>query len=528
MTSILSFLKKALLTASFLSSFHVFATVHVIDISTGIDNNGLTPIYTTPDDDWTVKLPPPATSFIPVYCGTGTPLGYSTYIGKDPNVRWVVPKGHPLAPYLLPSGEHNDGPVGVYEYRMTFDFNPCEVQSITFNLDHIGGDNNIFEILLNGTSFPVNYGWNPFTNGATINASSASLLSGTNEIIVKLNNTEKYFGLEINGNLTIVDNSPSLSLGISYNNGVLSGSSNDVGNHFWEVFCAPNATTGPYSLVASFNTTSFTFSGNCGCYYVRHNFDNACGNICTAQTICEADCELDECSVSAPTGLQVTHLSSFQSQFTWNPVWGAVSYVLEISPNDPACCGGNQMFITAPFVFPVASNSEIIDFSQILWPWGNGGTGGETSVRCFSWRVRAVCANGSMSNYSQSMCSNPGSGEPWLRPAKTGSSMTEDSGNEMLQGTDGNIGGFNAAEAVIFPNPAKESVEINVRGLQSETINIQILDATGKVVKTIKNLRTENGQISKQLNVESFDKGTYLIQISSDGNTVMTERLVVE
>jgi len=508
------------------------AATHVIDVSTGIDDyNQLIAIYTTPDDDWTVKLPNTSV-FIPTYCGTGTPLFYSTYPGKDPSVRWICPLGTSLWPFLLPSGEHNDAPVGIYEYKMTFDVNVGEVQSAEFNFEHIGGDNNIFEILVNGNPYPVNYGFNPFSNGVTLPIVSTDISSGTNTIIVRVNNTEKYTGMEINGNLTIVDNSADPNFWLTYTNGVLQGNSNDNGSQEWNVYCTPNGNTGPYTLVGTFDAPSFTMDGTCKCYYVTHTSTNDCGQVCSAQSICTFECGENECNLSTPTGLGLTHIDASHDQFWWNPVPGAVSYVLVLSLGDPTCCGwpgGDAMPAPPVVTFPVTFNSETVDLDQLPWPLIADGVPG-----CYSWYVYAVCADGSSSMTSALKCSSDdGSGIPDERPGAStpnGATGYNGAGHTTVGSSLGNAvpGSSEGASMQVYPNPASEAVTIGVKAIGNGKVNISIVDINGRIVKTFNNLAAANGTLSLTWDAGSLDNGIYLVKVITPDNQVLTQNLVVK
>ena len=80
----------------------------------------------------------------------------------------------------------------------------------------------------------------------------------------------------------------------------------------------------------------------------------------------------------------------------------------------------------------------------------------------------------------------------------------------------------------IFPNPANKSINIilNKNINTNDKISIDIYDLIGKKVLSadIKNLN--NNQIS--LPTENLKQGVYLVSISKNGNTVTTNRLMIE
>ena len=79
-------------------------------------------------------------------------------------------------------------------------------------------------------------------------------------------------------------------------------------------------------------------------------------------------------------------------------------------------------------------------------------------------------------------------------------------------------------EAVfVYPNPAKEFINVEFSGLSDENIRIEIIDVFGKVVQK-ENRKNENGIFN--LNVRSLAAGYYLLKISS-GNSVIQKKIII-
>ena len=79
-------------------------------------------------------------------------------------------------------------------------------------------------------------------------------------------------------------------------------------------------------------------------------------------------------------------------------------------------------------------------------------------------------------------------------------------------------------EAVfVYPNPAKEFINVEFSGLSDENISIEIIDVFGKVVQK-ENRKNENGIFN--LNVSSLAAGYYLLKISS-GNSVIQKKIII-
>ena len=72
-----------------------------------------------------------------------------------------------------------------------------------------------------------------------------------------------------------------------------------------------------------------------------------------------------------------------------------------------------------------------------------------------------------------------------------------------------------AIKALVYPNPAKEKVTID--GI--ETAEVQVYNALGQVVKTVRN--------SNEINVSNLTEGVYLLRIMDAKGVSQTERITV-
>lgn len=77
----------------------------------------------------------------------------------------------------------------------------------------------------------------------------------------------------------------------------------------------------------------------------------------------------------------------------------------------------------------------------------------------------------------------------------------------------------------IFPNPATFDLTLKFNTKKSININISVLDLIGKVIYA-EEFNSKSGQNIKNININDFDNGTYLIKIQN-GNDVITKRFVV-
>lgn len=484
-------------------------SAQVFDLSTGIVNGSNPPAMQallSYDDTWTVKEPGSPT-FQPVPCGSGNLDGYGySYTGHNPNVRW-------LSPYLSPIGEHTSAaPDGYYYYRMEFELPQiCSVSSTAsamVRFSHIGGDNLIDQLIVNGgTPFPMSHAFGP-TWGPDSMDIAGYLVSGVNEIQLRLNNYGSFMGIELEGNLTISGFTyldPSFC--VSVNGSTVTASPNSPGNHTWEVYSSPTGNPGTYTYLNTYYTESLNFNipGSGPCYYIKHKYEGECGSACSAQTVCSVSCEMPphgQCDLTPPTNLQ---FDASSNKFSWDPVPGAVSYIIELFPWDPACCRttiGDIMQYYPPLTIPVGGTSYILnphDFGTRFLPW------------CFSWRVKAVCENGA-TTVSETKCAQLyeiGWGD---KSATLGTAATDPS----------------RASVDVFPNPTQDMVDFVIQTSHEVSFNIFVYDIGGRLVKTFGEQNTSANKAVVRWDAESLGAGVYMIVVTTSDKQTITKKLVVE
>jgi len=78
-------------------------------------------------------------------------------------------------------------------------------------------------------------------------------------------------------------------------------------------------------------------------------------------------------------------------------------------------------------------------------------------------------------------------------------------------------------EISVYPNPAKETLNLNLIPIQNANPVVFIMDVFGKTVKTINNI-TES---TLKINTSNYPKGVYFIKIMSDNGTVI-KKVIIE
>ncbi|MFK7905484.1 MAG: YHYH protein [Chitinophagales bacterium] len=82
---------------------------------------------------------------------------------------------------------------------------------------------------------------------------------------------------------------------------------------------------------------------------------------------------------------------------------------------------------------------------------------------------------------------------------------------------------FNSLEVGVFPNPATDLIAIQIGGLVSEDLQVDLMDITGRVVNSSK---IKKGSTTAYFDVQTVYEGTYFIVISSNGYQT-TQKVIV-
>ncbi|OUR98138.1 hypothetical protein A9Q86_13845 [Flavobacteriales bacterium 33_180_T64] len=191
------------------------------------------------------------------------------------------------------------------------------------------------------------------------------------------------------------------------------------------------------------------------------------------------ECETKECDgLTAPSNLQANG-----SNLTWDPVPGAVSYII----NSPSvikidCCN------TGVSIMPITTT-----LSTYALPLG-------LQSKCFVWQVTAICADGTQSPVSVQACHLP-----------TMITHETEGGKERI---------------VIYPNPNKGHVDIKVDLEGSSVIELEIYRYDGLLVKTIKKEKTDTEILRFGLELD-LPTGLYLFNFKTK-NGIISKRIIIE
>ena len=188
----------------------------------------------------------------------------------------------------------------------------------------------------------------------------------------------------------------------------------------------------------------------------------------------------EKCEVTAPTNLQVVG-----STLTWNPVPGAIAYIVS-SPGGGIKiidCGCNKY--NGVSIAPVTVNTNSYALPSSL------------KESCFVWQVTAICKSKEKSPISKQACYNgPKKGEKDI--------------------------------VSIYPNPNKGNMNIKIDTENDSNITLNVYKFDGTLIKTINNLKTESGHLDFNLNLQSrLNSGLYFF-IFNIGDNTLSKKVIIE
>ena len=85
---------------------------------------------------------------------------------------------------------------------------------------------------------------------------------------------------------------------------------------------------------------------------------------------------------------------------------------------------------------------------------------------------------------------------------------------------------LNLEELVVFPNPAKDKVFINLKNFIGKNTTVQMYDARG--VLQIERSINEIENTLLEIDVANYNNGFYMISIDIEGQKRMVEKIVIE
>ena len=77
-------------------------------------------------------------------------------------------------------------------------------------------------------------------------------------------------------------------------------------------------------------------------------------------------------------------------------------------------------------------------------------------------------------------------------------------------------------EITIFPNPAKETLTINLKSCNFESVNYSLINATGQII-----LYSKFNSQEELIDISKLDPGIYFVKITSRNNSPFTKSVII-
>ncbi len=222
------------------------------------------------------------------------------------------------------------------------------------------------------------------------------------------------------------------------------------------------------------------------------------GGICSAEKTFEVVGDCCEKGCETPTNLDCS-AGNGNVTFSWGSVPNA-NYEIEITPNDPSCCDAIPGE-TQPPVYVTGTQYQV--------PISIG-------LFCYSWRVRAICKDGSVSEWSPAMCFSFGIG------CFPRGMLQNDS-----EGTFKNNSLDTKPIPRVYPNPGSEILNFELNTDNNLSISIEVYSADGRLVKSFAEENVEDGFFKKEWMIEHhLNDGIYYVWFKTNYG-IFQEKIVI-
>ena len=118
-------------------------------------------------------------------------------------------------------------------------------------------------------------------------------------------------------------------------------------------------------------------------------------------------------------------------------------------------------------------------------------------------------------------------GNPWANSEDYGfpvAYLLRANFGEVVESTVGVLENTNDNRVNIYPNPSTGKFTLDVSGMNTTIVDVNITDISGKVVMK-KSYNTFNGELTTPINISSVEEGIYIVRVN--GNESIVKRIVV-
>jgi hypothetical protein len=251
-------------------------------------------------------------------------------------------------------------------------------------------------------------------------------------------------------------------------------------------------TGGSVKAIASGGTSFYTYSWSNGASTATIS-NLAAGTytvtVSSSNDSATASITIVNTAIAVPTGLTTTAITGTSATLSWNAVPGAATYTIR----------GRKVGTTLwKTVGPVTGTSKNVQ-SQM------------SCGKTYEWKVRANCGNGNGNGNASSAYSSTATFTTTACPNASSKTNSE---------WDGDFKTFD-----LSPNPANNLVTLSYTTETETSLNINIINITGRVVLQ-QNILAIQGDNTINLATTQLPKGYYVVELN-DGTAKMHEKLLI-
>ena len=192
---------------------------------------------------------------------------------------------------------------------------------------------------------------------------------------------------------------------------------------------------------------------------------------------------------------------------------GGTRFGFEVSPQDPTGKLLGTMVITD------ASRTKLVGDSKYITYTANGVDGQGLNSWTFDWIAPAkgtgeVVFYGAFNSNFEGHKDGDKTFLSTLKVKEAGTTGISDIPNKLFA-------------IAIYPNPAKDYLQVNFEVKTASNVIIDVIDLAGKQITILMNSRLNNGVFNKQFDINSLSEGNYLVRINADGAS-QTHKITIQ
>ena len=91
-----------------------------------------------------------------------------------------------------------------------------------------------------------------------------------------------------------------------------------------------------------------------------------------------------------------------------------------------------------------------------------------------------------------------------------------------------NVNSLSNARLIVYPNPVSENATLSIENLADKNVEITLLNILGSEVRSLFKGNIVSNYHEININFDGLNKGIYFVNIESENDVIITNKLVVE